>query len=283
MAPETSKPRSFPVLAGTVIALVFVIVLALFFIPVPTQQENGTVSLWESLTNGANPNPNNSDSGSSSNSLGEGMNPTNGNGSEEGGTIGSNGNGSDNSAANGAPGSSGSGASNGAGNGTSGAGATGAGGGNGGGSNTTTGASASASESGTTDSCGDSLCTAAENCLNCAVDCGNCTDTSCTGNNGTCQATCGTGFVDYPEGDSQCQPSQFCCIQPPPGGGAICGNGIIETGEKCECGLNGICGDSDDDLNNRDCIQEGFQGGNLYCDSTCMAYNENECIPFWER
>jgi hypothetical protein len=72
-------------------------------------------------------------------------------------------------------------------------------------------------------------------------------------------------------------------VQPPPGGGAVCGNNDLEPGEACECGPNLICGDLDDELNGQTCVLQGFQSGNLYCNPTCTGYNTSECVPYWER
>jgi hypothetical protein len=52
------------------------------------------------------------------------------------------------------------------------------------------------------------------------------------------------------------------------GTAAVCGNGIIEAGEVCD-GLN---------LGGETCVTQGFSGGSLACEGTCLAFNTNACF-----
>ncbi|MBP6343830.1 MAG: hypothetical protein KA403_07850, partial [Candidatus Omnitrophica bacterium] len=46
----------------------------------------------------------------------------------------------------------------------------------------------------------------------------------------------------------------------------VCGNRVLETGEKCEVGT----------LNGRNCASLGFSGGTLGCTNSCQ-YNLSGC------
>jgi len=48
---------------------------------------------------------------------------------------------------------------------------------------------------------------------------------------------------------------------------AVCGNGVIETGEQCDGG----------NINGQTCISKGFAGGTLTCSSSC-AFNTSSCL-----
>jgi cysteine-rich repeat protein len=81
------------------------------------------------------------------------------------------------------------------------------------------------------------------------------------------------------------------------GGGAVCGNAVIEAGEQCDDGntVNGdaceanctlpVCGNNiqdqneqcdGNDLDNQSCVSQGFAGGNLSCNNNC-SFNTNAC------
>ena len=57
------------------------------------------------------------------------------------------------------------------------------------------------------------------------------------------------------------------CIRTP-----VCGNEIVESGEGCDCGQNGLCeGISCSD------IRSGFSSGEVYCNSACTDYDDSHC------
>ena len=58
----------------------------------------------------------------------------------------------------------------------------------------------------------------------------------------------------------------------------ICGDGLIEGAEVCECGLDGVCGNSDDDLAGESCVSQGYQSGNLFCNSNCLIFDAGSCV-----
>ena len=60
-------------------------------------------------------------------------------------------------------------------------------------------------------------------------------------------------------------------------GDAVCGNNIIESGESCELGIDGIAGNEDDSLNGQTCITQSFESGSLYCSPDCTTYNTDSC------
>ena len=62
----------------------------------------------------------------------------------------------------------------------------------------------------------------------------------------------------------------------------VCGNNIIEDGEICECGIDGICGNVDDKLNLTTCDDFGFDSGNLSC-SICAEFNVEACFNISEE
>ena len=59
--------------------------------------------------------------------------------------------------------------------------------------------------------------------------------------------------------------------------GPVCGNGIIEGSEVCECGLDSTCGTADDDLNGETCITKGFDSGILTCSLGCLNFDTGAC------
>ncbi|MDY0000478.1 MAG: hypothetical protein RBU30_04200, partial [Polyangia bacterium] len=121
--------------------------------------------------------------------------------------------------------------------------------------------------------------------LACGSSCTSWNTTGCTGG-----ALCGNGSIDQGElcdganlngqscttigqgftgGTLGC--SSTCASWSTTGctGGALCGNGVIDTGELCD-GAN---------LNGQSCttIGQGFTGGNLACGSTCASWNTSGC------
>jgi hypothetical protein len=64
----------------------------------------------------------------------------------------------------------------------------------------------------------------------------------------------------------------------------LCGNNIIESGELCECGVDEICGNADDDTNSNSCTTPGisggpYSGGTLYCGGDCTSWDTSACVP----
>jgi hypothetical protein len=66
------------------------------------------------------------------------------------------------------------------------------------------------------------------------------------------------------EGDEDLSSCSLDCTPPPD---PVCGNGIIELGEICD-GPD-LAGDS--------CISLGYEGGELACNSDCLAFDVDAC------
>ena len=59
---------------------------------------------------------------------------------------------------------------------------------------------------------------------------------------------------------------------------SVCGDNIIEDDEVCECGVDGICGNSDDKLFGNSCVIKNFESGNLTCSMDCLSFNTEQCV-----
>jgi hypothetical protein len=57
----------------------------------------------------------------------------------------------------------------------------------------------------------------------------------------------------------------------------VCPNNIIEAGETCECGLDTICGNVDDEVGVETCVTQGFDLGILACASNCLSFDTSGC------
>jgi len=79
--------------------------------------------------------------------------------------------------------------------------------------------------------------------------------TSCGDSNLDFQEECDDGNLDNDDGCSE-----FCLIE------QFCGDGSIDLGEDCE----------GEDLNGRDCLSLGFDGGSLSCSASC-GYDTSAC------
>ncbi|MFH1631238.1 MAG: right-handed parallel beta-helix repeat-containing protein [Candidatus Aenigmatarchaeota archaeon] len=108
--------------------------------------------------------------------------------------------------------------------------------------------------------CGDGSCDTGEDCSICPVDCGSC-------------STCGDGTCQTGETCTSCQ---FDCGVCTP----VCGNHNIELGETCDV----------DQFGGKDCISEGFSGGNIKCTwvtckldiSGCWKCGDGKCNEQYE-
>jgi hypothetical protein len=58
----------------------------------------------------------------------------------------------------------------------------------------------------------------------------------------------------------------------------VCNDGSITIPEVCECGIDDICGNVDDDLNGESCVSQGYESGDLFCNSGCLAFDFSECV-----
>ncbi len=65
-----------------------------------------------------------------------------------------------------------------------------------------------------------------------------------------------------------------------PGGppATVCGDGAINGTEVCECGIDGICGNSDDDTGTDTCITLGYVSGDLTCSPDCLSFDTSSCV-----
>ncbi|MEK6878356.1 MAG: LamG-like jellyroll fold domain-containing protein, partial [Nanoarchaeota archaeon] len=69
------------------------------------------------------------------------------------------------------------------------------------------------------------------------------------------------------------QPEIQQVVTPP-----VCGNNILEGTEVCECGVDLICGNADDNLNSQSCTTVGgFTGGILSCNVLCNGFDTSLC------
>jgi cysteine-rich repeat protein/parallel beta-helix repeat protein len=65
-----------------------------------------------------------------------------------------------------------------------------------------------------------------------------------------------------------------CAVGGPP---PVCGDMNIEFPEVCECGIDGVCGNADDDMAGASCVSLGFDFGNLTCAQPTCSQNTSEC------
>jgi hypothetical protein len=56
-----------------------------------------------------------------------------------------------------------------------------------------------------------------------------------------------------------------------------CKNGVIEGTEVCECGADKVCGNSDDDVEGKDCEDKNYDSGELYCSDNCQEFDLSDC------
>ncbi|MCD4759438.1 hypothetical protein K8R33_00950, partial [archaeon] len=56
-----------------------------------------------------------------------------------------------------------------------------------------------------------------------------------------------------------------------------CGDGVREGGEQCDAGVDLIFGTSDDDIGIATCVSEGFDSGDLACESGCTTFDTSGC------
>ncbi|MFH1802828.1 MAG: right-handed parallel beta-helix repeat-containing protein [archaeon] len=102
-----------------------------------------------------------------------------------------------------------------------------------------------------------------------------CTDPICDEINAGCvqeenDTLCDQGFM--------CLADEGGCVDV---SDSVCGNGVIELGEECECGADGICENGDDNLTGETCESQGFPAGNLtatglVCGFDC-TFNTSDC------
>lgn len=59
---------------------------------------------------------------------------------------------------------------------------------------------------------------------------------------------------------------------------AQCNDNKIEGAEICECGADKICGNADDNTKGAECIDRGFEDGDLTCGGNCLGYNVTQCV-----
>lgn len=68
----------------------------------------------------------------------------------------------------------------------------------------------------------------------------------------------------------------------------ICGDGLVTGTEICDIGIDGIPGNSDDNVGAETCVSQGYDSGNLYCSIGCGSYDTSSCIfnnptAYWSR
>ena len=128
----------------------------------------------------------------------------------------------------------------------------------------------------------DEKCDAGENSANCLADCPyTCGDgvangeEACDGSDLRGQTSC--RLKGYDRGNlsctNQCTYNVGACV-----GNVtpICGNGVIEGSELCDCGSDEACSLSE--LNGSSCTSVGsYAGGNLGCSPGCLTFNVSQC------
>ncbi len=99
--------------------------------------------------------------------------------------------------------------------------------------------------------CGNNTTETGETCDGTDLAGQSCTTQGFTGGTLACNSTC-SGFD-----------TSGCTT----GGGAVCGNGVLETGEVCDGA----------DLGGQTCQSQGFAGGTLSCNATCSGFDTSGC------
>ena len=57
----------------------------------------------------------------------------------------------------------------------------------------------------------------------------------------------------------------------------LCGNGVKQGAEVCECGDDGICGTTDDLTYGTSCVSLGAITGSLVCSTDCLSFDVTQC------
>lgn len=138
--------------------------------------------------------------------------------------------------------------------------------------------------------CGDGLCTAGETSLNCPEDCPppvyECGDgvaegeEACDGDD-LRDKNCTSSSIGFEGGDlgctSECTYDTSECIGPIE---PVCGDGVINGGEVCDCGDPWDCYDgAGEELGGETCQNRSgsYVGGDLLCGSDCLEFNVSQC------
>lgn len=92
-------------------------------------------------------------------------------------------------------------------------------------------------------------------------------------------SVCGSTSLGFCTTEGQCTGAggywynSTCHAQPE---GVICGDGVKNSTEICDCGSDGIC--TNDELGGKSCTTEGYDGGNLTCANDCTRFSFSQCI-----
>jgi len=106
-------------------------------------------------------------------------------------------------------------------------------------------------------------------CSYCTTDCAlievtndDCMDTTCFAN----PTECDGAYTFDCNGLDMCGPFGECIDAPEDVG--LCGNNIINELEICDSA----------ELNNKTCITQGYESGNLTCESDCLSFDVSSCV-----
>ncbi|MCX4245515.1 hypothetical protein [Paraliomyxa miuraensis] len=91
-----------------------------------------------------------------------------------------------------------------------------------------------------------------------------CANAVCLFNPSCCNVTWDAACAAAAAGELACQGVGGSC----PGGGPVCGNGVVEAGEFCDGA----------DLAGEDCTTLGFAGGVLACNPDCLSFDTSGCM-----